>query len=51
MLTRLSSITYSILNHEISQLHVMRISGHSIQWNSSGTAETPDDSRMRPKHV
>jgi hypothetical protein len=29
----------------------MRISGHSTQWDSSGTTETPDDGRLRPKHV
>jgi hypothetical protein len=46
MLTGLSIITSSILNHEISHLHVMWISEHSIQWNSSGITETPDDSRF-----
>jgi hypothetical protein len=26
-------------------------SGHFIQWNSFGIAETPEDGRLRPKHV
>jgi hypothetical protein len=32
-------------------LDARRISGHSIQWNSCGIAETPDDVRLLPKHV
>jgi hypothetical protein len=51
MLTRLSSITSTILNHEISHLHVMWINGHSIQWNIFGITETPGGGRLRPKHV
>jgi hypothetical protein len=51
MLTGLLIITSGILNHEISHLHVMWISGHSIQWNSFGLTETPDDDHLRPKHV
>jgi hypothetical protein len=26
-------------------------SEHSLQWNSFGIAETPDDGLLRPKHV
>jgi hypothetical protein len=51
MLNKLSIITFNILNHEISQLHVMRKSGHSVQWNSFGIAETTDDGCLGPKHV
>jgi hypothetical protein len=51
MLTKLWIITSNILNHEISQLYVMRKSGHSIQWNSFGIAETPDDDRLGPNLV
>jgi hypothetical protein len=29
----------------------MRKSGHSLQWNSSGIADTPDDGGLGPKHV
>jgi hypothetical protein len=32
-------------------LHNFLQSGHSIQWNSFGIAETPDDGCLRPKHV
>jgi hypothetical protein len=51
MLNRLLIVTSSILNREISQLHVMWVSGHFIQWNSFGIAETPEDGHLRPKHV
>jgi hypothetical protein len=39
------------MNQEISHLYVMWKSGHFIQWNSFGRAETADDGRLRPIHV
>jgi hypothetical protein len=51
MLTNLLIITSNILNPEILQLYVMWKSGHSVQWNSFGIAETPDDGRLGPKHI
>jgi hypothetical protein len=48
--TKLSTVT-SILIHEISHLLLLRISEHSIQWNSFGITETSDDGRLRPKYV
>jgi hypothetical protein len=49
MLNKLLIISSNILNHH--SYYVMWKSGHSIQWNSFGIAETPDDGRLRPKHV
>jgi hypothetical protein len=51
MLTRLSIVTSSFSNYEISELHVMRISGHFIQRNSSGIVETREDGCLRSIHV
>jgi hypothetical protein len=45
MLTKLSIVISNILTHEISQVYVKGESGHSIQWNSFGIAEIPDDGR------
>jgi hypothetical protein len=51
MLTKLPIMTDKILNHEISQLYVMWKGGHSVQWNSFGIADTPDDGHLGPKPV
>jgi hypothetical protein len=44
-------IDYNVQYFTLSQLLYDVKSGHSVEWNSSGLAETPDDGRLGPKHV
>jgi hypothetical protein len=48
MQTRLSIITSSIADHEISHLYTWKV---DIQWNSFGLNKKPDNGHLRPKHV